>query len=83
VHRQEVKGKQNLARIVTRTSQKNKTLIGHAGYICQIGAAKCGGVVERRIRINLDVSSQNIKQKKMKIIFKMRIRRKIRLSCKG
>ena len=78
-----MKAKQNLARIVTRTSQKNKTLIGHAGYICQIGAAKCGGVVERRIRINLDVNSQNIKQKKMKIIFKMRIRRKMSLSCKG
>ena len=78
-----MKAKQNLARIVTRTSQKNKTLIGHAGYICQIGAAKCGGVVERRIKINPAVSSQNIKQKKMKIIFKMKIKRKMRQNCQG
>ncbi len=81
--KQEVRWKQKPASSVTKTLMKNKILIGLAGYIFQIGVAKCGGVVESRIKINPAVSSQNIKQKKMKIIFKMKIKRKMRQNCQG
>jgi len=50
---------------VAKSSMRKRTLIGVAEHIRVSMGVKCGGVVAKETRINLDASSQNMRVKKM------------------
>jgi len=64
--------------IVAKSSMRKKTLIGAVGHIRVSTGVKCGGVVVREAKNNLDASSQSMNVKRMMMKKKTQVTRLIK-----